>query len=134
LPILPDNITLGTYVCKRSRPVNDSPPTIRKNSTSGDAPPEEHFRTEKPLACSICHKSYARKAHLSVHYRVHSGERPYVCTDCGKDFTEKRFLKDHALTAHNGREGPLQVLIFCTSHLANFRFKFWTKFTQKINM
>ena len=41
---------------------------------------------EKPFLCKTCEKPFTSAAHLSIHTRVHTGERSFHCTKCPKSF------------------------------------------------
>ncbi|XP_048367786.1 zinc finger protein 467 [Sphaerodactylus townsendi] len=58
------------------------------DGTQGDPRP-------RPFACSQCGKAFGKKAHLTRHARVHTGERPFACTHCGRRFSQKIHLGSH---------------------------------------
>src|SRR5699024_8846558 len=37
----------------------------------------------KPHHCTLCNKTFSKASVLTIHLRVHSGERPYRCDQCG---------------------------------------------------
>uniref|UniRef100_A0A670ZWJ6 C2H2-type domain-containing protein n=1 Tax=Pseudonaja textilis TaxID=8673 RepID=A0A670ZWJ6_PSETE len=49
----------------------------------------------RPFACLQCGKAFGKKAHLTRHARVHTGERPFPCTHCGRRFSQKIHLGSH---------------------------------------
>uniref|UniRef100_A0A670ZJZ1 Zinc finger protein 467 n=1 Tax=Pseudonaja textilis TaxID=8673 RepID=A0A670ZJZ1_PSETE len=49
----------------------------------------------RPFACLQCGKAFGKKAHLTRHARVHTGERPFACTHCGRRFSQKIHLGSH---------------------------------------
>ena len=50
---------------------------------------------EKPFKCDQCDKSFSKGAHRSRHQKLHTGDKPYVCNGCGKRFIQICNMKVH---------------------------------------
>ncbi|XP_064628245.1 zinc finger protein 853-like isoform X6 [Lineus longissimus] len=55
---------------------------------------------ERPFQCSKCNKSFVQKVNLQVHMRTHSGYKPFACRDCDARFTQQNGLRIHIVKKH----------------------------------
>ena len=55
---------------------------------------------DKPYSCHACGKAFATSGKLTVHLRVHSGDKPYSCDTCGKAYSGSSGLKKHMRSRH----------------------------------
>lgn len=86
-------------------PLSDTPIATRGTLTLTD---------EKPHACKLCNRHFARLSNLERHMMIHSDEKPYICQLCDRRFAQSSYLKSH-MAVHTG-EKPYA----CT--LCNMRF------------
>jgi KRAB domain-containing zinc finger protein len=50
---------------------------------------------DRPHKCNICAKTYTERRHLTVHMRIHTGEKPYSCDICNMHFSDPSCLARH---------------------------------------
>lgn len=65
-----------------------------------------HVESRHQYQCTICDKKLTSKWNLTVHNRLHTGEKPFTCEVCGKSFHQKVELKLHA---RNNHENPRKL-------------------------
>ncbi|XP_067014626.2 zinc finger protein 567 [Anabrus simplex] len=56
---------------------------------------------ERPHCCNVCDKSFSLKTTLRNHSRIHTGDKPYWCNVCGKSFIHRNKLRNH-IVIHTG--------------------------------
>ncbi|XP_032499882.1 zinc finger protein 775 [Phocoena sinus] len=60
---------------------------------------------ERPYPCPECGRRFSQKPNLTRHRRNHTGERPYLCASCGRGFSQRQHLLKHQ-RVHRGALAP----------------------------
>ncbi|XP_046703089.1 zinc finger protein 1035 [Silurus meridionalis] len=66
---------------------------------------EGNYSNKWKFSCEYCPRRFKNPSELTLHTRLHTGERPFVCGKCDEGFIRKDYLKRH-LTKCSGKRGP----------------------------
>ncbi|XP_030845701.1 zinc finger protein 879-like [Strongylocentrotus purpuratus] len=96
-----DQPSVVNWLIPSSTPTPSLVADRKRASSRSSSPPRKRFATSPPpspdhrFQCRSCPKSFAKKTHLRIHRRIHTGSQVYCCQDCPMLFDYPSSLVRH---------------------------------------
>ncbi|XP_076826274.1 zinc finger protein 1035 [Brachyhypopomus gauderio] len=69
-----------------------------------------HYTNKWKFSCEYCPRRFKNQSQLSVHTRLHTGDKPFGCASCGERFIRRDYLQRHLIKCIGKIESLEKVL------------------------